>query len=257
MVVNYKNIPISVKASGKGKALVLLHGYLENNTIWEEFVPFLEKKFHVIRPDLFGHGETPKFGTVHTMEEMADSVARVLDVFNYKTATLIGHSMGGYITMAFLERYPERVERLLLLNSSTFPDTPDRLEERDRGIRLARERQRAYVRGSITSLFEEHNRVKFKEVLDQHVEAAANQDVEGIVASLKGMKVRKGRTAVLKAFQGKKWIITAKGDPIIPYEQIKKVAEDTGTTLISLPDGHLSYIEQKDAVVKSLKEFLS
>lgn len=257
MVIEFNGIPINVEDQGSGEPLVLLHGFLENNTIWDRFVPLLKDKYRVIRPDLFGHGKTPSAQEVYSMRDFADSIAAVLDALHIKTATFIGHSMGGYVTLAFLENYPHRIDALMLLNSTSKPDSEDRVKERNRAIKIVKKRKKDYVRSSISNLFAESSRVKYKDVLEHHVTMAAAQESQAIIASLKGMRGRKERTETLKAFTGKKSIVTGEKDPIIPLAEISEVAEYTHSNIYVLPDGHMSYIEQQKKVEEAFKEFLS
>src|SRR5699024_979825 len=136
MIIQYKNIPVDLDVYGEGESVVLLHGFLEERKIWNDFIPFLKKNFQVIVPDLLGHGKTPELSEIHTMEELADMVGFILDELKVEKVSLIGHSMGGYVGMAFLEKYPERLSRIMLLNSSPKEDSPKRLQERDQVLKI-------------------------------------------------------------------------------------------------------------------------
>lgn len=256
MVIKYKNTPIHTELYGSGEPLVLLHGFLENSKIWNDFIPFLKEHHQVVCIDLFGHGKTAHHADVHTMEEMAEAVEKVLNHFDISSATLIGHSMGGYVTLAFAEQYKTRVKNMLLLNSSPFADSQERLEERDRAIRIVQKHKKAFLRGSIGNLFADGNREQHEAVLQHHVDDCLAMETASIIASLKGMKIRKDRTGVLHNFPRKKCLIAGKKDPIIPYDDLKKVAKKTNSKIIGLPGGHLSYIEQQERVKEGLKQFL-
>ena len=108
----FKNTKISYSDQGKGTAVVLLHGFLENKSMWNAFIPELSIRNRVIAIDLLGHGETECLGYVHTMEDQADMVHSVLQELKIRKVVLIGHSMGGYIALAFAELYPENVKEL-------------------------------------------------------------------------------------------------------------------------------------------------
>ena len=107
--IQYKNITIDYTATGKGTAVVLLHGFLENQTMWQYLAPVLATKYRVITIDLLGHGNTDCLGYVHTMEDQADMVHHVLHELKIRKSVLIGHSMGGYVALAFAELYPDNV----------------------------------------------------------------------------------------------------------------------------------------------------
>src|SRR5699024_11354569 len=158
MKINYKNTPISLEIHGEGKPIILLHGFQEERKIWKEFIPLLKENHQVICPDMFGHGETPLLHEIQTMEEMAAAVKTIMEELNITSASFIGHSMGGYITMAFLEKYPDAVEKLLLLNSSPKADSEKRLKERDQVVKIVKKHKQIFVKSSIRNLFrsEEH-----------------------------------------------------------------------------------------------------
>jgi len=92
---HFKNTAISYTDQGKGTAIVLLHGFLENKKMWDAFIPEWSKKFRIITIDLLGHGETGCMGYVHSMENNADVVHEVLAELRLRKAILVGHSMGG------------------------------------------------------------------------------------------------------------------------------------------------------------------
>lgn len=256
MIVNFKNTPIHLDKYGEGHPLILLHGFLEERTIWNEFIPDLQKEHLVICPDLFGHGETPALSDIHTMEEVAEAIAFIMDELNLESASLIGHSMGGYISMAFLDKYPERVNRIMLLNSSPKADSIERLEEREQVMRIVPKHKGVFVKSAVSKLFAEESRVQFKNELNQRIEAAMKMEVDSIIAAVKGMKIRKDREQILKNYLGAKWIVAGKEDALIPFDMIKEIAQNTGSRLIELPGGHMSYIEQKEKVAIAIDQFL-
>ena len=131
---SYKNTVIHYTDQGKGTAVVLLHGFLENQSMWNTFLPELSKKYRIITMDLLGHGATECLGYVHTMEDQADMVHHVLQKLKIRKAALIGHSMGGYVTLAFAELYPNTVKGIVLINSTSRADSDERKRNRARAI---------------------------------------------------------------------------------------------------------------------------
>lgn len=120
------------------KCVVLLHGYLESALVWEDFVPYLYKEVRVVTLDLPGHGISVVTGEVHTMDFLADTVADALTALGIGRCTLVGHSMGGYVALAFCERHPGMLDGLVLLSSTPNPDTPEKAENRRREIALVK-----------------------------------------------------------------------------------------------------------------------
>lgn len=256
MTIDFRGTPIHVELEGKGRAVVLLHGFLEGGYIWKNFIPELCSSSQVVNIDLFGHGQTPKFAETHDMTTMAEAVAVVLENLGIDKASFIGHSMGGYVALAFLEAYPGKVDRILLLNSSTIADTEERKKERDQVISISRKYKRTFVKMAVTNLFAKDSRKQFKESLQILVEEANKMSSEAIGATVRGLKNRSDRTNSLAQFNGKKWIIAGNEDKLIPLKSILKVSEDTGAKLYTMPGGHMSYIEEGETVLRLLKEFL-
>src|SRR5699024_5704662 len=114
------------------------------------------------------------------------------------SACFIGHSMGGYVSLAFLEQYPECVEQILLLNSSPFADSEERLKERDQVIKIVRHHKSVMIKSGVRRLFSELNRSVFKDKINDLIEEAMRMEIESVIASTRGMKIRKDRTRVLK-----------------------------------------------------------
>ena len=165
--LGYKNTKISYSDTGKGNAVVLLHGFLENQKMWQDLVPELCKKYRVVTIDLLGHGETECLGYVHSMEENAEVVRAVLSKLRIRKAIFAGHSMGGYVALAFAELYPAIVKGLVLLNSTSKADSEERKTNRDRAIKAVKKDYTAFVRLSITNLFSEENREKMIDEIEK------------------------------------------------------------------------------------------
>ena len=183
----YKNTKISYTEQGKGTAVVLLHGFLENKEMWDAFVPEFLKKNRVITIDLLGHGKTECLGYVHSMEDQAEMVYVVLSELKIRKVVLIGHSMGGYVGLAFAELYPENVKGIVLLNSTSRADSEDRKTNRDRAIKAVKQNYTAFVRMSIANLFSEKNRTILLNEIENVKTEALKTPLQGIVASLEGM----------------------------------------------------------------------
>ncbi len=110
-------IRLAYDRRGKGKPLVLLHGYPLDHHLWDEVVPLLEDQFDIILPDLRGFGRSSTVDSFYTMEDIASDIAGLLDSLGIQKAAIVGHSMGGYVALAFARLYPGRVTGLGLVSS--------------------------------------------------------------------------------------------------------------------------------------------
>jgi len=251
----FKNTKISYTEQGKGTAVVLLHGFLENQSMWDAFVPEFSKKYRVITIDLLGHGQTDCLGYVHSMEDQADMVHHVLHELKIRKAILVGHSMGGYVALAFAELYPDNMKGLVLLNSTSRADSDERKINRDRAIVAVKQNYTAFVRMSIANLFSENNRERLAEQIEKVKIEALKTPLQGIVASLEGMKIRNDREVILHFAPYPIQLILGKKDGVLIYEDNLEQMEGTKVKLTSFPDGHMSHIENKNQLMKALVEF--
>ena len=252
----FKKTAISFSDIGKGTAVVLLHGFLENKTMWRELVPSLAEKNRVISIDLLGHGETDCLGYIHSMEENAEIVNAILSHLRIRKAIFIGHSMGGYVALAFAELHINKVKGLVLLNSTALEDSIERKINRDRAIKAVKQNYINFVRMSIANLFSENNRNRLENEIENVKLEALKTPLQGIVASLEGMKIRKDRQFILKETDFPKLLILGEKDGVLLYKDNASQIEATNTELISFPDGHMSHIENKVELEKVIASFL-
>lgn len=252
----FKNTAISFSDIGKGTTVVLLHGFLENKTMWKDLVPSLAEKNRVISIDLLGHGETDCLGYIHSMEENAEIVNAILSHLRIRKAIFIGHSMGGYVALAFAELHINKVKGLVLLNSTALEDSVERKINRDRAIKAVKQNYINFVRMSIANLFSENNRNRLENEIEKVKLEALKTPLQGIVASLEGMKIRKDRQFILKETDFPKLLILGEKDGVLLYKDNASQIEATNTELISLPDGHMSHIENKVELEKVIARFL-
>lgn len=250
MFIKYLNSQIHAKTYGKGDTIVLLHGFLLSSSIWKDLIPELSKKNKVVTIDLPGHGLSECISDIHSMELMAEVVLFVLKELKIEKASFIGHSMGGYISLAFAEKYPSKIETLVLLNSTTLPDSPERIKNRKRAIKVVENNAEIFIKMAIRALFHERDQKKYSSEIKTLINNACHFPIKGIIAAINGMKNRKERTSVLKSFKGKKYMICGEKDPIIAFTETKKVANYSKTTLIKVKSGHMSLTENIDEIVK-------
>ena len=258
MKVNFKNTEIFYETSGRsnGPVIVWLHGFMENSAIWQLQTEDLDSSYHNIVIDLLGHGDTGCIDDIHTMEQQAEAVNTVLESLNIEKFSLVGHSMGGYVGLALLKLIPEKITHFTLLNSTSYADSEEKKKTRDRAIKLVMENKTNFLRMSVTNLFSEYSREKYKSGIESLIGLIEDVSKEGIIAALKGMKLRSDHTNTLKEFNGKKLIISGISDPVLPFKDSEKEAETTNSEFITLEGGHMSYLEASEDVKDYIQLFL-
>ena len=236
--------------------MVLLHGFLEDLSMWSQLEPTLSGKYRVICIDLLGHGKTENLGYVHSMEEQAAMVRYVLDSLQVDRASLIGHSMGGYVALAFSEMFPGMVRSLCLMNSTAMADDPERKRNRDRGVKAVKKNYRTFIRLAIPNLFAEENRSIYASEISEITKQGLRMSAQGIIASLEGMKDRPDRVHVLESAAFPRMLILGEKDPALPYSSVKAQQDIPGVMSVVFPDGHMSHIENKAELEAAVHKFL-
>ncbi len=223
--------------------------------MWKDYVAFFSDKYRIITIDLLGHGESDSLGYVHEMEDNANAVNKVLEHLKIEKATILGHSMGGYVGLAFAELFPQKIQKLVLLNSTSKEDNPEKKINRTRAIKAVKQNYVAFVSLAIANLFSENNRTRLVDEIEKVKAEALKTPLQGIIASLEGMKIRKDREWLLQENRFPVLLILGKKDPVLNYEDSLSQIEDTTAELVSFEDGHMSQIENKEALKTVLADF--
>ena len=192
-------IPVHTSDSKTGESvLVLLHGYLETLYVWQDFIHKLPEDIRTISIDIPGHGLSGTHQTENSLEFCANVVKDVLRVCSVDKATVMGHSMGGYIAIECIKRYPELFNAIVLMHSTPYSDTPEKIVDRDREIVLVKQAKLpAIAKMGIPKMFAPDNQRRFDEKIFEIVELTETHDPEGIVASIEGLKTRPDNLEVL------------------------------------------------------------
>lgn len=254
--ISFKKTKIHYNDIGKGEAIILLHGFLENATMWNDFIPQWSKKNRIITIDLLGHGKSECLGYIHSMELMAETIAAIMSHLKIKQATLIGHSMGGYVALAFAELYPDLINGLCLMNSTTKSDSIIKQINRGRAIKAVKQNHKTFVRISISNLFRPKNRRLFSKEIKLVKQEALKTSLQGIIAALEGMKIRKDREQIFLLGTFKKMMMISKKDPVLNYQSLIKQVSNTNAQLVEFPDGHMCHIENNESFSYNIMHFI-
>ncbi len=258
MVLNYKKAAVfyTDTATSNGTTIVLLHGFLENASMWNEISSELSKRNRIVTIDLLGHGRSDCLGYLHSMELFSETVEAVLKQLRIRKCIVIGHSLGGYVALAFAERNPQKIKGLCLLNATSNEDDQERKQLRTRANMMIQNNFTNMVRMSFTNLFSEVSRVNYADEIKNGLDEALKTSVQGYIAGQEGMKLRPNRNHVLAKNDFKKMIITGRKDPVLDIQKSIEEAEKTNSKLIIFPDGHMSHIENFAKLIIVLKNFI-
>ena len=242
------------------KTIVLLHGYLENLSVWDEFTDLLKSQVRVVALDLPGHGISQVQGPIHTMEFLADTVHAVLEELLIPKCTVIGHSMGGYVALAYAEKYPETLDGLVLFHSTPYPDSPEKKALREREVAaVAAGKKELLSRTAPAMGFAPQNQSRFREEIEGLSELVMLTEEEGIEALLRGMAERKDRSEVLRNLRVPVLFIFGRGDQYIVAETAERMIREFPAAQVAWLEhsGHMGFVEEPEEAARILLEFVS
>lgn len=237
---------LNFERKGNGKeTLVLLHGFMENISIWDDMEPHLSENFSLLKIDLPGHGQSEIVAEVQTMELMAEEVKKVLDKLNLTKIHLLGRSMGGYTSLAFAEKHPEYLTSLTLFFSTYFPDDTEKKEQRIKSYRIIKDAFAHYARAGVPNLFNPNERDTLEGKIETALEIALSTNNLGALASVKGMVERTDKKHVLENLEAKILVLAGKHDNAVKTElMIKNLPDRTNIKSYVLDCGHNGHWEK-------------
>ncbi len=268
----YKDARISYRTEGKGKPVVLLHGFGEDSQIFDQQIEFLKESCLLIIPDLPGTGKSallvsdyplPATGilkpTTVSIEDYADCIKALLEEEKINKCILLGHSMGGYITLAFAEKYPGSLSRFGLIHSSAFADNEEKKRNRQRGIDLMEQYGAyAFLKNTIPNLFSLQFKEAFPDKLESLIEASKQFSTEACRQYYTAMMNRPDRTDVLKGNPLPVLFVIGTEDVAAPLNDLNLQIHLPLCSYIHIIEnvGHMSMWEAPELLNSYLLEFI-
>lgn len=259
---------IFYRVEGNGKPVMLVHGFGESGSVWDKQVEYLRKDFKIIVPDLPGSGRSDVIRDM-SMEGLAEAARQVAvaelsedDNVNkdLKKLSLIGHSMGGYIALAFAEKYGDLLSSFGLFHSTAFADSDEKKEVRRKGIEFVRKHGAfEFLKTSIPNLFSPHTKTQNPALIDGFISDLSNFSPGAIVSYYEAMMQRPDRTQLLKSTALPVLIVLGKYDTAIPFEDGLRLAHMPEKVYIHTlyHSGHMGMLEEDAKTNTILYNFLS
>ncbi len=241
------------------RTVVLLHGYLESLNVWDDFTGLIQPYVRVIAPDLPGHGISEVKDGVHTMEFLAGVVHGALVGMDIAKCTIVGHSMGGYVALAFAAKYPEMLDGLVLFSSTPNPDPPEKQEMREREVQVVLGGKKELLSRTLPGKgFAAENRMKFANEIEDLAEQVMLTEDEGIVALLRGMEERADMNSMLHSLKVPQLFIFGCRDEYIAREAAETIAKNQPQAEVVWLEnsGHMGFVEEPGRSAKALLDFL-
>lgn len=257
---HYQGKKMLYRTTGEGPAVVLLHGFGEDGGIWQGQSAVFPQHCLLI-PDLPGSGGSEAIDDM-SMEGLADAVKALVDFAagNQTRIVLIGHSMGGYIALAFADKYAARLCGLGLFHSTAFADSEEKKETRRKGISLIRRHGAAdFLDGSTPNLYALETRAEHPEWIEAHLQATRNFSGPALVSYYEGMIHRPDRTAVLEKSSVPVLFVMGRHDAAVPLADGLKQCHLPPTTYIHIFEhsGHMGMVEELNQANEILSQFVN
>jgi pimeloyl-ACP methyl ester carboxylesterase len=257
MTIDYKKGKVNFEEFGSGSALVMLHGYTESAKIWYDYKDSLAKNYRVILIDLPGHGRSSIIDEVHTMDLMADCVKAVLDHLAIETTVMVGHSMGGYVALAFARKHARMLKGLGLFHSTSLADSDEAKQGREKSIEIISKNHAKFLFNFIPELFAPETKEIYQSEIQNLIDEASAMDPEALLAAQRGMKERTSTLDVLINASFPVMFIAGQKDSRVPFENVwvQMALTETAYSLILRNAGHMGFIEAKTQCLDFIDSF--
>ncbi|MFJ5623881.1 alpha/beta fold hydrolase [Peribacillus loiseleuriae] len=237
---------------GEGNPILLLHGFCGNKEYWQEIVPLLQSHRRVIAVDLSGHGDSRIVDGEYSVEGYAAEIYQLIEQLSLSKVYLIGHSLGGYITLAFAEIYPEKLAGIAIVHSTAFPDDEKGKAGRDASIqKINNEGIAVFVDGLIPKLFAEDDHVGIQIAK----EIGYKTNPKGAISALNAMRDRPDRNHVLKNSELPILLVAGGKDRVISPEKTFSVSTPYTQELLLKNSGHMGMLEDPVKLASELISF--
>ena len=235
------------------KTLVLLHGHGMDDRIWDNLDASLNEYFTIVRPNI------SLFTFCQTVEDYADELYRYLTNAAIQKFTLIGHSMGGYIGLAFAEKYPEMLEGFGLFHSTAFADNETKKHQRSQTIDMLRQYgTEMFLKNTASNLFGDRYKELYPDKIKAHIQQYRTIPAEALSVGMAAMRNRPDRTAVLAAMPYPVLLIIGMMDKLIPFESCIELSAYPRQSypFILAEAGHMGMVERPDATSRMISWYM-
>ena len=243
---------------GQGQPVMLVHGFGEDHRVWDFQTAQLQKRFMLILPDLPGSGASQLNDDV-SMENLAASLHAILEQENLESIVMLGHSMGGYVTLAFADKYPSMLKAFGLVHSTAAADTDEKKETRKKSIEFIKVHgTHEFMKATSPNLFSSHTRKHNPGLVDVLINQYKDLDPASLIAYYEAMMQRPDRKEVLKNFTRPLLFLAGEEDTAVPYDQVmqqSRIALLSYLHVLHL-SGHMGMWEEPNESSFILEEFI-
>jgi len=257
-IISYQNKKIVYHTYGSGQSVMLVHGFGEDGNVWKNQIEFLKETFHVIVPDLPGSGKS-EMNNDMSMEGMAEVLHTIIHEENIETCTVIGHSIGGYITLALAKKYWNHLDAFGLIHSTALEDSEEKISTRKKGIEFIKQYGAfEFLKTTVPNLFSSSSKMSIPGSINDFINSLKYFTPETLIAYYHAMIQRPDSTQVLLNTNTPVLFIAGKYDIAVTLDDSLKQSHLPETCFFHLlkNSGHMGMIEEPLEVNRILIEFL-
>ncbi|MGZ9587294.1 alpha/beta fold hydrolase [Paenibacillus marinisediminis] len=253
-----EHFALEVKDIGEGVPIILLHGFCGSSDYWKSTASILSKRFRVLMPDLRGHGHSDAPSGAYTIEQMADDIVDLAEKLSLERFVLLGHSLGGYITLSLAERYSDRLLGFGLVHSTGYPDSEEARANRLKAVEgIQAGGIEAFVDGLVPKLFHPALLSQHSHLIEQALEIGYNTPPQGAIGAALAMRERVDRTAVMSETKQPLLLVAGEGDAVVPQERLFTASGENVMQEVIPGAGHMGMMETPDLMAAAIERFMS
>lgn len=242
---------------GSGNPVILLHGFCESKEMWDFFQTNLSSNYRVLCPDLPGFGDSPLPEEKISIATVSEALSDWMKQLNVEDPVIIGHSLGGYVTLELADRLGENLKGIGLFHSTAFADDEDKVGVRNKTVTFLKKfGTEPFVNSFLPQLFPEKKQEELKEIIDKLLQRARIISPQTVIAYTEAMRERSDRRNVLEDFAGKRFFIAGEFDSAIPIQNSRQHFNWVTDYLELKETGHMGMFEKPNETLVYVDQFL-
>lgn len=255
---NGLEIAYQEEGNDKQETIVLLHGFCGSSAYWSKVLPALSQSYRVVAVDLRGHGSSAAPDEPYTMERFAEDLSLLADKLEWGQVHLFGHSLGGYVTLAFAQKYADKLKSFGLIHSTGYPDDEAAKANRDKGAENIRENgMEPFIKALVPKLFAPGHVSAMPDDVRLAKEIGFATKPTGAIQTLKAMRDREDRNEVLRSTKLPVLLVAGREDQIIPSEKTFIINGQNVEQVMLGHSGHMGMLEEPNALTEAIVRFVS
>ncbi|TQR12556.1 alpha/beta hydrolase [Psychrobacillus lasiicapitis] len=256
MIIQINQVDVAYREEGKGEPILLVHGFCGSSDYWRNLIHELAQTYRVIALDLPGHGDSSVQENINEIDQYATFIRDFLDELKIDQVTMFGHSLGGYITLAFAEMYSDRLKGFSLIHSTAFPDSEEAKKGRDASAdKIETEGMEGFIEGLVPKLFSPKHLDRHHKEITEVKNIGYSTSPAGAKSALIAMKNRIDRRKVIQTTNLPVLLIAGEEDQLIPPDKVFTAKGQHIKQILLKNVGHMSMYEAPEELIQEIMGF--